>query len=104
MYAIVEVAGSQVKVCKGQHIHVPRLPQDQGEKITLDKILLLVDEKQTHVGQPYLAGAKVEAEVVDHEKGDKVIVFKKKRRKGYQKKQGHRTIYTQLRIHNISHS
>ena len=101
MYAIVEIAGQQFKVQKDQKIFVHRLDAEAGSKVTFDKVLLLDNAGKINVGAPAIAGAKVTAEVIDHLKGDKVIVFKKKRRKGYRKKNGHRQSLTAITIKDI---
>ncbi len=101
MYAIVEIAGKQFKVTKGQYIYTPKMEQPVGVSVSFDKVLLVQDEKAIQVGAPILAGAKVAGKVIKHVKDDKVIVFKKKRRKGYKKKQGHRQEYTQVLIESI---
>ena len=101
MYAIVEMAGQQFKVAKDQKVYVHRLQTEEGKKVTFDNVLLLDDGKNITVGAPAISGAAVEAKVVKHLKGDKVIVFKKKRRKGYRKKNGHRQPLTQIVIESI---
>ncbi len=101
MYAIVEIAGQQFKVAKDQKVYVHRLQEDEGKKVSFHNVLLLEDGKNITVGAPAIDGAAVEAKVVKHLKGDKVIVFKKKRRKGYQKKNGHRQYLTELMIEGI---
>ncbi|MEM7379654.1 MAG: 50S ribosomal protein L21 [Bacteroidota bacterium] len=101
MYAIVEIAGQQFKVAKDQKVYVHRLKEDEGKKVTFHNVLLLEDGKNITVGAPAIDGAAVEAKVVKHLKGDKVIVFKKKRRKGYRKKNGHRQYLTELTIEGI---
>ncbi|TNF46362.1 MAG: 50S ribosomal protein L21 [Bacteroidetes bacterium] len=101
MYAIVEIAGQQFKVQKDQKIFVHRLDAEAGSKVTFDKVLLVDNSGKINVGAPAIAGAKVTAEVIDHLKGDKVIVFKKKRRKGYRKKNGHRQSFTAITIKDI---
>ena len=88
MYAIVEIAGQQFKVAKDQKVFVHRLAQDEGRNVSFDQVLLLDDGKAVTLGAPAITGASVEAKVVKHLKGDKVIVFKKKRRKGYRVKNG----------------
>jgi large subunit ribosomal protein L21 len=98
MYAIVEIAGQQFKVEKDQQIFVHRLDSEEGSKIDFDKVLLLDDAGTVNVGAPVITGAKVTAKVLEHLKGDKVIVFKKKRRKGYKVKNGHRQYLTKLEI------
>ena len=101
MYAIVEMAGQQFKVAKDQKVYVHRLQTEEGKKVTFDNVLLLDDGKNITVGAPAISGAAVEAKVVKHLKGDKVIVFKKKRRKGYRKKNGHRQSLTEIVIESI---
>ncbi len=101
MYAIVEMAGQQFKVAKDQKVYVHRLQEDEGSKVTFDKVLLLEDGGNVTIGAPVIEGAAVEAKVVKHLKGDKVIVFKKKRRKGYQKKNGHRQYLTEIVVEGI---
>ncbi|MEY2702895.1 MAG: ribosomal protein [Bacteroidota bacterium] len=102
MYAIVEIAGQQFKVSKDQKVYVHRLASEEGSKVTFDKVLLLDDNGNVTLGAPAVEGASVEAKVLQHLKGDKVIVFKKKRRKGYKKKNGHRQSLTQIVIEGIS--
>jgi large subunit ribosomal protein L21 len=102
MYAIVEIAGQQFKVSKNQKVFVHRLAEDVDSKVSFDKVLLVDDNGTIQVGAPAIEGASVEAKVLDHLKGDKVIVFKKKRRKGYQKKNGHRQSFTQILIESIA--
>jgi large subunit ribosomal protein L21 len=102
MYAIVEIAGQQFKVAKDQKVFVHRLGQKEGAKVSFDKVYLLDDGKSITLGAPAITGASVEAKVVKHLKGDKVIVFKKKRRKGYRVKNGHRQALTELLIETIS--
>jgi large subunit ribosomal protein L21 len=101
MYAIVEIAGQQFKVSKDQKVYVHRLASEEGSKVSFDKILLLDDNGNVTLGAPAVEGASVEAKVLQHLKGDKVIVFKKKRRKGYKKKNGHRQSFTQILIEGI---
>ena len=101
MYAIVEMAGQQFKVAKDQKVFVNRLEAKEGQKVTFDKVLLLDVEGKITVGAPAIEGAAVEAKVLQHLKGDKVIVFKKKRRKGYQKKNGHRQYLTEIQVDSI---
>jgi large subunit ribosomal protein L21 len=101
MYAIVEMAGQQFKVAKDQKVYVHRLDSEEGNKVTFDKVLLLDDQGSVTVGAPVIEGAAVEAKVVKHLKGDKVLVFKKKRRKGYRKKNGHRQALTEIVIEGI---
>ncbi|MBT4881519.1 MAG: 50S ribosomal protein L21, partial [Flavobacteriales bacterium] len=101
MYAIVEIAGQQFKVEKDQQIFVHRLDTEEGSKVDFDKVLLLDNAGKVNVGAPVIKGAKVTAKVLEHLKGDKVIVFKKKRRKGYKVKNGHRQALTQIVVENI---
>ena len=101
MYAIVEIAGQQFKVAKDQKLFVHRLQDKEGSKVSFDKVYLLDDGKKVTVGAPAISGAVVEAKVVGHLKGDKVIVFKKKRRKGYRVKNGHRQALTELTVEKI---
>ena len=101
MYAIVEMAGQQFKVAKDQKVFVHRLEAKEGQKVTFDKVLLLDEEGKITVGAPAIEGAAVEAKVLQHLKGDKVIVFKKKRRKGFQKTNGHRQYLTEIQIASI---
>ena len=102
MYAIVEIAGQQFKVAKDQKVYVHRLAQQEGSKVSFDQVYLLDDGKSVTLGAPAITGASVEAKVVKHLKGDKVIVFKKKRRKGYRVKNGHRQSLTEILIEGIS--
>ena len=104
MYAIVEIAGQQFKVAKDQKLFVHRLADKEGAKVSFDKVYLLDDGKKVTLGAPAITGASVEAKVISHLKGDKVIVFKKKRRKGYRVKNGHRQALTELLIENIKAS
>ncbi|MDG0967963.1 MAG: 50S ribosomal protein L21 [Flavobacteriaceae bacterium] len=104
MYAIVEIAGQQFKVAKDQKVYVHRLDAKTGSKISFDQVLLLGDGDKVTVGAPAIANASVEAKVVKHLKDDKVIVFKKKRRKGYRVKNGHRQSLTEILIESIGTS
>ena len=104
MYAIVEIAGQQFKVVQDQKLFVHRLADKEGAKVSFDKVYLLDDGKKVTLGAPAITGASVEAKVVSHLKGDKVIVFKKKRRKGYRVKNGHRQALTELVIESIKAS
>ena len=101
MYAIVDIAGQQFKVEKDQQIFVHRLEVKEGSKVDFEKVLLIDNSGKVNVGAPVIKGAKVTAKVLDHLKGDKVIVFKKKRRKGYKVKNGHRQYLTKLEILKI---
>ena len=101
MYAIVEIAGQQFKIEKDQQIFVHRLDNKEGSKVEFDKVLFIENNGKFNVGAPVISGAKVTAKVLDHVKGDKVIVFKKKRRKGYKVKNGHRQAFTKILIEKI---
>ncbi|MDR2585228.1 MAG: 50S ribosomal protein L21 [Prevotellaceae bacterium] len=101
MYAIVDIVGQQFKVEQGKKIFVHRLQAEEGATVNFDKVLLTEHEGKVNVGTPYLSGALIKATVLEHVKGDKVIVFKKKRRKGYQKKNGHRQCMTQIHIDEV---
>jgi len=101
MYAIVEIAGQQFKVAKDQKVFVHRMEEKEGSKVSFDKVLLLDDGKIT-IGAPVIKNAVVTAKVLSHLKGDKVIVFKKKRRKGFKKKNGHRQYLSEILIEGIS--
>ncbi len=102
MYAIVEIAGQQFKVAKDQKVYVHRLQNEEGSKVTFDNVLLVSDGSDVTIGAPAIEGANVTAKILGHLKGDKVIVFKKKRRKGYKKKNGHRQFLTEIQIDGIS--
>ena len=102
MYAIVEIAGQQFKVSKDLKVYVHRLTNEEGSKVSFDKVLLVDDNGTITLGAPAIEGASVEAKVLQHLKGDKVIVFKKKRRKGYKKRNGHRQYLTQIVIEGIT--
>jgi large subunit ribosomal protein L21 len=101
MYAIVEIAGHQFKVEKDQKVFVNRLAVEKGKQVDFDNVLLLADGSNVTVGAPAIDGAQVSAKVLKHLKGDKVIVFKKKRRKGYRVKNGHRQALSEIVIENI---
>lgn len=101
MYVIVEIAGQQFKVEKNQRIYVHRLEGEVGAPVAFDNVLLVDRDGATTVGAPRVNGAKVNATIIDHVKGDKVIVFKKKRRKGYKVRRGHRQCFTQIEINDI---
>ncbi len=101
MYAIVDIAGQQFKVEKDSKVFAHRLEGKEGSKVTFDKVLLVDDKGKVTVGAPTVAGATVSAKIVSHVKDDKLIVFKKKRRKGYQKSNGHRQALTELLIEGL---
>jgi large subunit ribosomal protein L21 len=101
MYAIVEIAGQQFKVERGNKVYVHRLEANEGSKVEFDRVLLVDNDGKISVGNPTVDGAKVAATVIEHLKGDKVIVFKKLRRKGYQKWNNHRQSFTQILVQGI---
>ena len=101
MYAIVKTGGKQYRVTPGQTVRVEKLEGAVGDSVELGDVLLVGGEGETQVGQPRVDGASVAAEIVEQGRAKKIIIFKKKRRKGYHKKQGHRQYYTQLRINEI---
>lgn len=101
MYAIVDIAGQQFKVERGRKIFVHRLQANEGADVEFDKVMLIENEGKISLGSPLVDGAKVAATVVSHVKGDKVIIFKKKRRKGYQKWNGHRQQFSEILIQGI---
>jgi len=101
MYAVVNIQGSQFKVEEGQQLYVNRLSTEAGESVAFNEILLLDNDGTVAVGAPFVEGGSVRAKVVDHLKGDKVIVFHKKRRKGYRKKNGHRQALSKIEIESI---
>jgi len=101
MYAIVDIAGKQFKVEKDQKLYVHRLAGEEGSSVSFENVMLLDNAGKVSVGTPSIKGATVQAKVLQHLKGDKVIVFKKKRRKGYKVRNGHRQYLTQIQIENI---
>lgn len=101
MYAIVEIAGQQFKVAKDQKVYVHRLHEAEGASVSFDKVLLVGDNGTITVGAPAIDGAEVTAKILGHLQGDKVIVFKKKRRKGFRKKNGHRQALTEIQVEGI---
>jgi len=102
MYAIVDIAGKQFKVSKDQKIYTPSLETEEGKNVVFDKVLLLDNNGKIEVGDPLISGAKVSGKIIEHGKGDKIVVFKKKRRKGYKVKNGHRQAYTKVLINKIT--
>lgn len=102
MFAIVTIAGQQMKVTKDQEIFVHQLEAKAGDSVTFDQVLLMGEGDNVTVGTPNISGASVAATVVEHVKGDKVIVFKKKRRKGYRVKNGHRQCFSKIKINSIN--
>ena len=101
MYAIVNIAGKQFKVAKDQYIYAPRLEGEAGSSVSFDNVLLVDNDGKIDVGAPAVNGIKVSGKILEHVKGNKVIVFKKKRRKGYQVKNGHRQQFTKVQIESI---
>jgi large subunit ribosomal protein L21 len=101
MYAIVEIAGQQFKVEKDKKLFVHHLESNEGDSLEFEKVLLVENEGKIVVGTPTVKGAKVTAKVLQHVKGEKVLVFKKKRRKSYQKMNGHRQQFTQIQVETI---
>ena len=97
MYAVIESCGKQYKVAQGDVVFFEKLDNEEGKKVTFDKVVLVSDEK-VQVGNPYVKGVKVEGKVVAHGKGKKIIVFKMKAKKNYRRKQGHRQPYTKIEI------
>jgi len=102
MYAIVDISGQQFKVEKNQKLFVHRLEGEEGSKVTFDKVFLINNDSEIKIGDPVVAGASISATILGHLKGDKVLVFKKKRRKGYKKLTGHRQYLSQIQIEGIS--
>lgn len=102
MFAVVDILGQQFKVAENAKYYVPRLKDKIDTEVTFDSVLILSDDKKVKIGNPSVKGAKVTAKVLEHLKDDKVIVFKKKRRKGYKKKQGHRQELTRIEITKIA--
>lgn len=102
MYAIVEIAGKQYRVAKDEKLYVPRQGAEVDSKLKFDRVLLVSDGEMVRVGTPTVKGAAVNARVLDHVRADKVVVFKKKRRKRYRVKNGHRQPYTQIQIESIA--
>jgi large subunit ribosomal protein L21 len=101
MFAIVDISGRQMKLEPGRFVYVNRMNHAEGEEVVLDKVMLVENDGTTRIGKPYVAGATVKATVLSHLRDDKVIVFKKKRRKGYKKRNGHRQDLTKLQISAI---
>ncbi len=102
MFAIVTIAGQQFKVEEGQELFVHQLEAKEGDSVSFDQVLLVDNDGNLELGKPTLSNASVSATVLGHQKGDKVIVFKKKRRKGYKKKNGHRQRFTKIKIDSIA--
>lgn len=101
MYAIVDIAGQQFRLAEQDRLRVPALKQEKGAIVTFDRVLLVAGDKEIRVGNPTVPGASVQATVLDHGRGEKVIVFKKKRRKGYRVRRGHRQGYTDIQVTKI---
>jgi len=101
MYAVIKTGGKQYKVVPGEKLKVELIPAEVGAQVVLDQVLLVGDESSVRLGQPIVAGATVTATVLAHGRGDKVKIFKMRRRKHYQKHQGHRQGFTELKIDGI---
>ena len=102
MYAVIKTGGKQYRVVAGEKIKVEQIPADVGAEITLDEVLMVGEGEAVNIGTPLLAGAKVTAKVIAHGRGPKVTIFKMRRRKHYQKHQGHRQNYTEIEISGIA--
>jgi len=102
MYAVIKTGGKQYRVSSGEKLKVEQLAADVGSQITIDQVLLVADGEKVSIGQPLVAGAKVEATVVNHGRADKVHIFKLRRRKHYKKQQGHRQNFTEIQVDKIS--
>ncbi len=102
MYAIVDIAGKQFKVEKDQSIFAPRLEGEEGSAVEFKNVLLVDNDGKVKIGSPTVKGSKVSGKILEHVKGDKVIVFKKKKRKGYKKKNGHRQQFTKVLVESIA--
>ena len=101
MYAVIKTGGKQYRVAPGEKLKVEQIPADVGAEIVIDQVLMIGEGEAVRVGQPIVAGATVKATVVSHGRGKKVLIFKMRRRKHYQKHQGHRQNYTELKIDSI---
>ena len=101
MFAVIDIAGQQLKVSPTERVFVPKRPEKAGETVTFDRVLLLSDDKDVKIGSPVVKGASVQGKIVGHAKDEKVIVFKKKKRKGYRLLRGHRQQYTEVEITTI---
>ena len=101
MYAIIDIAGKQFKVAKDQYIYAPKMEGETGANVSFDNVLLLDKDGSVEVGAPTVKGVKVSGKILEHVKGNKVIIFKKKRRKGYAVKNGHRQQFTKVQIESI---
>jgi large subunit ribosomal protein L21 len=101
MYAIINISGKQYKATSGARLRVPKQDGETGTNLTFDKVLLINDEKNTEVGEPILKGASVTGTIIEHGRNKKILVYKKKRRKGYQRKNGHRQWFTEIEFGTI---
>ena len=101
MYAVLKTGGKQYKVEEGDIIQIEKVEGEVGEAVELEEVLLVANSQEPKIGQPLVPNAKVVADIIDQGKGKKIIVFKSKRRKGYRKKQGHRQLFTRLKINKI---
>jgi len=101
MYAIINISGKQYKAMSGARIRVPKQDGESGTSLTFDKVLLINDGKNTQIGSPTLKGVSVDATIIDHGRDKKILVYKKKRRKGYQRKNGHRQWFTEIEFNSI---
>jgi len=101
MFAVVTIAGQQIKVSQGDEIFVHQLEGNEGDSVSFSDVLLVSGDSGTTVGTPTVSGASINATILGHQKGDKVFVFKKKRRKGYQKRNGHRQCFTKIKIDSL---
>ena len=104
MYAIINISGKQYKVISGARIRVPKQNGETGSRVTFDQVLLIKNGDNTEIGDPTLKGASVTGTIVDHGRNRKILVYKKKRRKGYQRKNGHRQWFTEIEFNKINHS
>ena len=102
MYAIINISGKQYKVVSGARVRVPKQVGETGSNVTFEKVLLISDGKKAHIGDPFLKGATVTGTIVDHGRDKKILVYKKKRRKGYQRKNGHRQWFTDIEFNSIN--
>ncbi len=102
MYAIVEIGGKQFKVTQDQFVYAPKMQGEEGASVEFDRVLLMDNDGKVEVGAPTVKGAKVSGKILGHVRGDKVVVFKKKRRKGYKVRNGHRQDFTKVLIESIS--
>ena len=101
MYAIINISGKQYKATSGARLRVPKQKGETGTSLTFDKVLLINDGKNTEVGEPILKGASVTGTIIEHGRNKKILVYKKKRRKGYQRKNGHRQWFTEIEVGTI---